>query len=86
MIESLVNLNDDHKVPASTIDARMTAISAEIAIARYIFTDDVGNSKLINDQLGAQIIEVNQKNEATRQHLATTIVEFRYEKEANKQL
>ena len=41
IIESLVSLNDNHKALASTIGARLTAVTAEIPNDREIFNDDV---------------------------------------------
>ena len=86
IIDKLNALNDNHLAPAQSVDARIAAISAEIADAKDTFTDDVGNSKMINDQLVAQIIQVNQEAEALQQHLTTTIAELRDEKETNKKL
>lgn len=43
-------LNGNHIALAQSVDARVAAIAAEIADAKETFTDDVGNSKLINDQ------------------------------------
>ena len=66
VIEKLTPLNDNHIALAQSIDARMAAISAEIADAKDVFSDDVGNSKLINDQLSAQLIQVTLKELRTK--------------------
>ena len=85
VVESLTQINTDYKALEVSMDTRLAVVSAEIKNARDILSDDVGNYKLINDRIVAQITEINRKADETQQHLVKVIEDARGEKNANEQ-
>ena len=53
VVDTLISLNTNHQLLAKALGDKVAILAAEIANAREVFSDDVGNSKLINDQIGA---------------------------------
>ena len=56
VIETLITIDRNHQALATAIDANIAAGTAAIANARDVFSDDVSNSKMVNDQLGGQML------------------------------
>ena len=83
VIDTLIEIDSNHQALAAALDAKIAAVTTAISDARDVFSDDVGNSKLVNDQLGAQVLEMNRKVDATQHHVANMAAEFADEKTAS---
>ena len=83
VIETLMTLDRNHAALAVALDDKVAAIKIAIDEARDLFTDDVGNSKMLNDQIGGQLMQLNQKLDGVQQHMSNLAAEFGDEKTHN---
>ena len=56
VIDTLITTDRNHQALASALGDNIAAVTAAIADARDVLSDDVGNSKMVNDQLGGQML------------------------------
>lgn len=76
VIATLITMDRNHQALASALDDKIAAVTAAIADARDVFSDNVGNSKMVNDQIGGQMLQMNSKIDAMQQHVVKMAAEF----------
>ena len=80
VINNIVKLDNMQQAIVKSLDDQIAGVKDDLQKVRELTSDDVGNSKLINDQAAAQSVAMSQKFDAMQQTINNMGYEFAAEK------
>ena len=83
VINNIVKLDNMQQAHAKSLDDKIAEMKDELNKVRELTSDDVGNSKLVNDQAAAQTFALSQRADALQQMVTNIGHEFAAEKTAS---